>query len=110
MRALHHRPVGAAEDAVALVLQDELHRVFLALGVDEDYAHVPVAGTWTRRRRRRRRRNRGEGRVSTIPGGPKVAPEVHSTVERFYQIVFLFGLVSLLVVLTLSVNGFDPCD
>lgn len=44
MRPLHHRTVGAAEDGVATVLQDELHRVLVALRVDDDHADVTVAG------------------------------------------------------------------
>lgn len=45
VRSLHHRPIRATENGVALVLQDELHRVFLALRIDDDHADVTVAGT-----------------------------------------------------------------
>lgn len=44
VRPLHHGTVGAAEDSVATVLQDELHRVLVALRVDDDHADVAVPG------------------------------------------------------------------
>lgn len=44
VRPLHHGTVGAAEDGVAPVLQDELHRVLVALRVHDDHADVAVAG------------------------------------------------------------------
>lgn len=44
--SLHHGSVGAAESAVALVFQNNLHRVPLTLRVYDDNAHVPCPGTW----------------------------------------------------------------
>lgn len=45
VRSLHHGAIRATENGIALVLQDELHRVLLALRVDDDHADVTVAGT-----------------------------------------------------------------
>ena len=86
VRALQHGPVGATEDAVALVLQDELHRVFLALGVDDDHAHVPVAGAWGRRRNGdgRQQWTRTTAALDPLNGGRTRSP--------FCLVWFLYGL------------------
>lgn len=43
--AFKHRTISAAEHAVALILQDELHRVLFALRIDDDHADVSISGT-----------------------------------------------------------------
>lgn len=45
VRSLHHGTIRATENGVALVLQDELHCVLLALRIDDDHADVTIAGT-----------------------------------------------------------------
>lgn len=45
VRALQYGTIGASENTVALVLQDELHRVLFALRVDDDHADVAITRT-----------------------------------------------------------------
>ena len=49
VRALQHGTVGATENAVALILQDELDGVLFALRIDNDHADIAIASTWGRR-------------------------------------------------------------
>lgn len=46
VRPLQHRTIGATENTVTLILQDELHCVLFALRIDDDHTDVTITSTW----------------------------------------------------------------
>lgn len=45
VRPFQHRTIRATENAVALILQDELHGVLFALRINDDHTDVTITGT-----------------------------------------------------------------
>lgn len=46
VRALQNRTIGATENTVPFVFQDELHRVLFALRIDDDHTDIAITSTY----------------------------------------------------------------